>query len=54
MSTFQGEASLFLEALGGVDTNWDTLSLVLATCHCLNVIEITDCPRKKLQKDVKN
>lgn len=49
MSTFQCEASLFLETLRGVDTDWDAFALVFALCHCLDIIKITNCPRKELQ-----
>lgn len=48
MSTFESKTSLLFEALGGINANRDTLALVLAFGHSLNVFEVANSPRKKL------
>jgi hypothetical protein len=49
MGAFQSKAGLVLQASRGVDTNGYALALVLALGHCLDVVEITDSPRKQLR-----
>ena len=48
MSTFESKSSLLFEALRGINANRDTLALVLAFGHSLNVFEVANSPRKKL------
>lgn len=48
MSTFESKTSLLFEALGGINANRDTLALVLAFGHSLNVFEVANSPRQKL------
>ena len=46
--TLQSKASLVLQAASGINSNWDTLALVLALGHSLDIFEVTNCPGEKL------
>lgn len=48
VSTFKSKTSLLFETLCGINADRDTLALVLAFGHCLNIFEVANSPGKEL------
>lgn len=49
MSVIESISALFFQPSSGVDTDWDTLSVILALSESFHVLEISNRPRRELQ-----
>lgn len=52
VSALQGKARLILETPCGIDSDWNTLSLILALSHGLDIFKVTNGPSQKLRQDI--